>query len=79
MSTYFNVQRYVFLLFDEMKVQANLVLDKDIGELVEFTDLGDSELNIAVLDNARLSRCQEFDRISGEEKALPHTLLIYSW
>ena len=49
-STYFDVQRYVVLLFDEMKVQANLVLDKVTGELIGFTDLGDSELNFAVLD-----------------------------
>ena len=49
-NTYFDVQRYVVLLFDEMKVQANLVLDKVTGELIEFTDLGDSELNFAVLD-----------------------------
>ena len=30
----FDVQRYVILLFDEMKVQANLVMDKVTGELV---------------------------------------------
>ena len=38
-SSYFDVQRYVVLLFDEMKVLANLVLDKESGELIEFTDL----------------------------------------
>lgn len=42
--------RYVVLLFDEMKVQSNLVLDKDTGELIGFTDLGDLDLNFAVLD-----------------------------
>ena len=32
-SSYFDVQRYIVLLFDEMKVNANLVLDKATGEL----------------------------------------------
>ena len=49
-NSYFDVQRYVVLLFDEMKVQSNLVLDKVTGELIGFTDLGDLELNFAVLD-----------------------------
>lgn len=48
-NNYFDVQRYVVLLFDEMKVQANLVFDKTSGELIGFTDLGDPEVNFAVL------------------------------
>ena len=40
-DTYFDVQRYVVLLFDEMKVMSNLVLDKVTGELLDFNDLGD--------------------------------------
>ena len=43
---YFDVQRYVIILFDEMKVRANLVFDKVTGELIGFTDLGDPELNL---------------------------------
>ena len=35
-SSYFDVQRYVVLLFDEMKVMSNLVLDKNTGELIGF-------------------------------------------
>lgn len=49
-SSYFDVQRYIVLLFDEMKVNANLVLDKATGELIGFTDLGDPELNFAALE-----------------------------
>lgn len=49
-DTYFDVQRYVLLLFDEMKVMSNLVSDKVTGEPIGFTDLGDSELNYAVLE-----------------------------
>ncbi|KXJ07724.1 DNA transposase THAP9 [Exaiptasia diaphana] len=49
-NDYFDTQRYVVLLFDEMKVQANLVFDKTSGGLIGFTDLGDPEINFAVLD-----------------------------
>lgn len=31
-ESYFDVQRYVVLLFDEMKIMANLVLDKVTGK-----------------------------------------------
>ncbi|XP_022799506.1 uncharacterized protein LOC111337464 [Stylophora pistillata] len=51
-NAYFDVQRYVVLLFDEMKVQANLVMDKVTGELIGFTDLGDPNVNFAVLEKA---------------------------
>eukprot|EP00794_Sanderia_malayensis_P013602 gene13602-15013_t len=47
-KSYFDVQRYVVLLFDEMKVMSNLVLDKFTGELIGFTDLGDPDLNFGV-------------------------------
>ena len=51
-SGYFDVQHYIVLLFDEMKVNANLVLDKVTGELIGFKDLGDPELNFAALEKA---------------------------
>ena len=44
------MQRYVVLLFDEMKIMANLVLDKVTGELIGFTDLGDPDLNYGSLE-----------------------------
>ena len=43
---YFDMERYVVLLFDEMKVTANLALDKVSGELVRFTDVGDPDSNM---------------------------------
>jgi len=49
-NSYFDIQRYVVLLFDEMKIMANLVLDKVTGELIGFTDLGNLELNYSVLE-----------------------------
>ena len=39
-SSYFDVQRYVILLFDEMKVKSNLVFDKHTGDLRGYLDLG---------------------------------------
>lgn len=44
-ESYFDVQRYVVLLFDEMKIMANLVLYKVTGKFIGFTDLGDPYLN----------------------------------
>ena len=38
-------ERFVTILFDEMKVQEDLVWDKSTGELIGFVDLGDEDLN----------------------------------
>ena len=43
------IEKFVVLLFDEMKIQENLVWDKHTGELVGYVDLGDIELNYATL------------------------------
>ena len=51
-NSYFDVQGYVVLLFDEMKVLSNLVFDKVTGELIGFVDLGDPDVNFAVLEKA---------------------------
>ena len=47
---YFDVQRYIVLLFDEMKVSSNLVFDKTTGELIGYLDLGDPDLNFGALE-----------------------------
>ena len=44
-------ERYVTILFDEMKIQEDLVWDKHTGELIGFVDLGDTKLNYATLKN----------------------------
>ena len=43
-------QRYVVLVMDEMKIQSDLVFDKNSGDLVGFMDLGDPMTNFACLD-----------------------------
>ena len=49
-NMYFDVQRYVVLLFDEMQIKSNLVFDKVTGELIGYVDLSDPEVNYATLD-----------------------------
>ena len=50
-SQLFDVQRYVILSFDEMKIQSSLVFDKHSNELIGFVDLGDDDVNIAAFDS----------------------------
>ena len=42
-------ERYVTILFGEMKIQEDVVWDKHTGELIGFVDLGDMKLNYATL------------------------------
>ena len=42
-----NLQRYICLAFDEMKIQSNFVYDKYSGELIGYVDLGDPDINYA--------------------------------
>ena len=43
-------ERFVTILIDEMKIQEDLIWDKYTGELIEFVDLGDGDVNAATLD-----------------------------
>ena len=44
-------ERYISILLDEMKIQEDLVWDKNTGELIGFVDSGDQDLNFATLEN----------------------------
>lgn len=46
----FDVQRYVILSFDEMKIHSSLVFDKHSNELIGFVDLGDDDINVGTFD-----------------------------
>ena len=46
----FDVQRYVVVSFDEMKIQSNLVFDQHSNELIGFVDLGDEVSKAAAFD-----------------------------
>lgn len=43
--SYFDVQRYVVLLFDEMEVMSNLVFNKVTRKLIGYINLGDPDIN----------------------------------
>lgn len=40
-ESFFDVQRYIVVIFDEVKIKDNLVWDKYAGHLIGFVDLGD--------------------------------------
>ena len=44
-------ERNIVLTFDEMKIQYGLVWDKHSGDLIDYVDLGDVEVNYATLEN----------------------------
>ena len=46
-------ERFVTILFDEMKNQEDLTWDKYSGELIGFVDLGDINTNYATLRNVK--------------------------
>ena len=48
-----DLERYTVLLLDEMKIQEDLVWDKHSGELIEFVDLGDADVNFANLKDQK--------------------------
>ena len=43
------IEKYMILLMDEMKIQENLVWDKNTGELIGYVDLGDADVNFNTL------------------------------
>ncbi len=51
-SNFTACERYIIISFDEMKIQEDLVWDKNSGELIGFIDLGDAEINYATLDKS---------------------------
>ena len=44
-------ERFVCLSLDEMKIQSDLVFDKNTGELIGFTNLGEPDINMGTLKN----------------------------
>ena len=47
-----DIECFMVIFFDEMKIQENLVWSKYTGDLVGFVDLGDMNLNYATLQEA---------------------------
>ena len=78
---YFDVQRHVIILFDEMKVSANLVFDKVTGKLIGFTNLGNPELNFAVLEEVLCGNATQIKapfHVTELEKIYSSIFLLWS-
>ena len=52
-ASFSEIERYVTILFDEMKNQKNLVWGKHSGELIGFVDLGDINVSFVTLKNTQ--------------------------
>ena len=50
-AKFFGPERSVTILFDEMKIQEDLVWDKHSGEFIGFVDLVNVNVNYATLKN----------------------------
>ena len=57
-----DIERFMVILFDEMKIQENLMWSKHTGDLIGFVDLGDMNVNYAILQetNAIASHVLDF-------------------
>ena len=53
MESFSGPERFVAILCDEMKVQEDLVWDKNTGELIGFVDLGEISVNYATLQDCK--------------------------
>ena len=67
-SNFSNIERYIILLMDEMKVQENLVWDKHTGDLIGFVDLGDPHLNYVTL--------QKHDEVASHRRSYHQAQII---
>ena len=52
-ASFSEIERYVTIVFDEMKIQENLVSDKHSGELIGFVGLGDINVNFSTQKNTQ--------------------------
>lgn len=49
-KSFTDLERWVVVMFDEMKIKCNLVFDKHSEKLIGFVDLGDPQVNHATFD-----------------------------
>lgn len=74
---YFDIQRYVVLSFDEMKIQSKLVFDKRTNELIGFVDLGEEKLNEALTSTNELATHALVFFVRGVATDLKYTLAYF--
>ena len=77
-SSLSQVQRYVVIVIDEMKIQPNLVFDKYSGDLIGFVDLGDPVTNYASLgeEDVMATHAQAF-LVRGMCSDFKHVIAYY--
>ncbi len=71
------VQRYVVLVMDEMKIQSSLVFDKYSGDLIGFIDLGDPMVNFAFVEEETLATHALAFLVRGLCTDLKHVISYY--
>ena len=76
-SQYFDIQRYVVIAFDEMKIQSKLVFDKHSNELIGFVDLGEEELNVSSLGSTDLATHALVFFVRGAATKLKYALAYF--
>ena len=74
---YFDIQRYVVLSFDEMKIQSKLVFDKRTNELIGFVDLGEEKLNEALTSTNELATHALVFFVRGVATDLKYTIAYF--
>ena len=76
-SKFSDLQRYVAVVMDEMKIQSNLVFDKVSGELIGFIDLGDPMTNYATLQEDTVASHALAFLVRGLATDLKHIIGYY--
>ena len=72
-----DIQRYVALIMDEMKIQCNLVFNKYSGDLIGFIDLGDPMINFACVEEEILATHALACMVRGMCTDLKHIVSCY--
>ena len=70
-------QRNVALLFDEMKIQSELVYSKSTGKLIGFVELGDLNGEMEILEKQCVNSENEATKIKSKEKELATHALAF--
>ena len=74
---YFDIQRYVVIAFDEMKIQSKLVFNKFTNELTGFVDLGEKELNTSSFGSHELATHALVFFVRGTATDLKYSLAYF--
>ena len=76
-NSFTEVQRYIAIVIDEMKIQSNLVFDKHSGDLIGFVDLGDPMVNFAYVEEESVATHALAFLVRGLCTDLKHIIAYY--